>query len=122
MTGGIPLSQPDITARDIDAVVDVLTSAMLSIGPKVDEFEAACAAAVGRRHGVAVSSSQKVFTSGTLNRTANPYDVAVDGDGFTVVCADGRFKVSRVQPAEGKKIEASEWAKSVNLQPKARFT
>src|SRR5262249_37269160 len=48
--------------------------------------------------------------------------VAVEADGFTVVCADGRFKVSRVQPTEGKKIEASEWAKSVNLQPKARFT
>jgi methionyl-tRNA formyltransferase len=48
--------------------------------------------------------------------------VAVEGDGFTVVCADGRFKVSRVQPADGKKIEAGEWAKSVNLQPKVRFT
>ena len=46
----------------------------------------------------------------------------VDADGFTVVCADGRFKVTRVQPADGKKIEAGEWAKSVNLQPKARFT
>jgi methionyl-tRNA formyltransferase len=47
---------------------------------------------------------------------------AVEADGFTVVCADGRFKVTRVQPADGKKIEAGEWAKSVNLQPKARFT
>src|SRR6202163_2519193 len=37
---------------------------------------------------------------------------AVEADGFTVVCADGRFKVSRVQPADGKKIEAGEWAKS----------
>ena len=40
---------------------------------------------------------------------------AVDADGFTVVCADGRFKVTRVQPADGKKIEAGEWAKSANL-------
>ena len=47
---------------------------------------------------------------------------AVEADGFTVVCADGRFKVTRVQPADGKKIEAGEWAKSVSLQPKARFT
>ena len=38
--------------------------------------------------------------------------VAVDADGFTVVCADGRFKVTRVQPADGKKIDAGEWAKS----------
>ena len=36
--------------------------------------------------------------------------VAVEADGFTVVCADGRFKVTRVQPADGKKIDAGEWA------------
>src|ERR1044072_3240349 len=41
--------------------------------------------------------------------------VAVEGDGITVVCADGRFKVTRVQPADGKKVEAGEWAKSANL-------
>ncbi|MGA8649242.1 MAG: methionyl-tRNA formyltransferase [Xanthobacteraceae bacterium] len=48
--------------------------------------------------------------------------VAIDADGVTVVCADGRFKITRVQPADGKKIDAGEWAKSANLQPKARFT
>jgi methionyl-tRNA formyltransferase len=47
--------------------------------------------------------------------------VAIDGDGFQVVCADGRFKVTRVQPADGKKIEAAEWVKSANIQIKARF-
>src|SRR3954470_20010557 len=41
--------------------------------------------------------------------------VIVEDDGFTVVCADGRFKVTRVQPADGKKIDAGEWAKSANL-------
>src|SRR5208282_547690 len=45
----------------------------------------------------------------------------VEADGFIVVCADGRFKVTRVQPADGKKIEAGEWAKSANLAVKARF-
>src|SRR6516162_7918501 len=48
--------------------------------------------------------------------------VAVEADGFTVVCADGRFKVSRVQPPDGKKIDAGDWAKSADLQPKVRFT
>src|SRR5215203_1321342 len=47
---------------------------------------------------------------------------AVEADGFTVVCADGRFKVTRVQPADGKKIEAGEWAKAANLAVKARFS
>ena len=48
--------------------------------------------------------------------------VAIDEQSFTVVCADGRFKVTRVQPADGKKIGAGEWAKSANLAVKARFT
>ena len=48
--------------------------------------------------------------------------VAVEADGFTVVCADGRFKVTRVQPADGKKIEAGEVGAVVNLAVKARFT
>src|SRR3982075_3756653 len=42
-------------------------------------------------------------------------------DGFTVVCADGRFKVSRVQPDGAKKIEAAEWAKSANIEKGAKF-
>ncbi len=48
--------------------------------------------------------------------------VAVEADGFTVVCADGRFKVTRVQPADAKKIDAGEWAKSANLAIGARFS
>src|SRR3954465_9605997 len=48
--------------------------------------------------------------------------VAVEADGVTVVCADGRFKITRVQPPEGKKIEAGEWAATANIQPKARFS
>jgi methionyl-tRNA formyltransferase len=47
--------------------------------------------------------------------------VAVEAGGITVVCADGRFKVTRVQPADGKKVEAAEWAKSANVGVKARF-
>jgi perosamine synthetase len=52
----IPLSRPDITQREIDAVVDVLHTDTLSIGPKAVEFEMACARLAGRRHGIAVSS------------------------------------------------------------------
>ena len=52
----IPLSKPDITQREIDAVVEVLHSDTLSIGPKVAEFEKHCARVAGRRHAVAVSS------------------------------------------------------------------
>ena len=56
MPAPIPLSQPDITQREIDAVVDVLSTSTLSIGPKVVEFEKTVARLTGRQHGIAVSS------------------------------------------------------------------
>jgi methionyl-tRNA formyltransferase len=48
--------------------------------------------------------------------------VEVDATGFTVVCADGRMKITRVQPADGKKVDAGEWAKSANLAAGTRLT
>ncbi len=52
----VPLSRPDIDQADIDAVVAVLRSPTLSLGPKLDAFERAFAAYVGRRRAVAVNS------------------------------------------------------------------
>ena len=52
----IPLSGPDITQAEIDAVVAVLRSPNLSLGPKLVEFETAFADYLGRRYAVAVNS------------------------------------------------------------------
>lgn len=52
----IPLSRPDINENDIQAVVDVLRTPQLSLGPKLPEFEAAFSAFTGARYAVAVSS------------------------------------------------------------------
>ena len=52
----IPLSGPDITAVERRAVLDVLDSSNLSLGPKLGEFEQAMARYVGVRHAVAVNS------------------------------------------------------------------
>ncbi len=52
----IPLSDPDITAAEIEAVSEVLKSPRISSGPKVEEFEAAFAQYMGRRHAIAVGS------------------------------------------------------------------
>lgn len=52
----INLSGPDITQAEIDAVISVLKSGRLSLGPKVEEFEQALARYVGVEHGIAVSS------------------------------------------------------------------
>ncbi len=52
----IPLSSPDITQKEIDAVVEVLKTPMLSIGPRVEEFERQFAEFIGVKHAMAVNS------------------------------------------------------------------
>jgi perosamine synthetase len=52
----IPLSQPDLTWVERKAVLDVLDSTYLSLGPKLPEFERAMARYTGVKHAVAVNS------------------------------------------------------------------
>ncbi|MCH7525832.1 MAG: DegT/DnrJ/EryC1/StrS family aminotransferase [Planctomycetes bacterium] len=52
----IPLARPDITDQEIEAVVGVLKTPNLSLGPKLTEFEGKFATYCGTRHAVAVSS------------------------------------------------------------------
>lgn len=52
----IPLSSPDIGAVERRAVLDVLESSELSLGPKLLEFERAMARYAGVRHAVGVNS------------------------------------------------------------------
>jgi len=52
----IPLSAPDITSAEIEAVTAVLRSDRLCIGPKTEEFEQCIASYVGVPHAVALSS------------------------------------------------------------------
>ena len=52
----VPLSRPDITGQEIEAVIDIMKSGILSIGPKVNEFEETIADYVGLKHAVAVNS------------------------------------------------------------------
>jgi perosamine synthetase len=52
----IPLSSPDITEAEIDAVTAVLRTPHLSLGPELTAFEAALAACHQVPHAVAVSS------------------------------------------------------------------
>jgi len=56
VTEAIPLSRPDISDREIRAVVETLKSGRLSLGPKAPQFEKMVAERAGRMHGVAVSS------------------------------------------------------------------
>lgn len=52
----IPMSGPDITQAEIDAVNDVLTSRYLSIGPKIEAFEKAVASYTDTAHAIGVNS------------------------------------------------------------------
>src|SRR5688572_819755 len=77
MHAPIPLSRPDITQREIDAVVDVLHSDTLSIGPKAVEFERACAAVAERRHGIAVSSGTTALHCAMVAAGIEPGDEVI---------------------------------------------
>ncbi len=48
--------------------------------------------------------------------------VALAGDGLIVVCADGRFKVTRVQADGGPKLAAGEFAANAKLGPGTRLS
>jgi perosamine synthetase len=71
----IPLSNPDISEAEIEAVVRVLRSSRLSLGPKLAEFEQAIAEYVGSRHAVAVSSG----TAG-LHLALLAYEIGPDAE------------------------------------------
>ena len=55
-TDEVPLARPVLGAAEEAAVVEVLRSGQLSLGPRVPAFEEAFAARIGARHASAVSS------------------------------------------------------------------
>jgi dTDP-4-amino-4,6-dideoxygalactose transaminase len=52
----VPFFRAALTEGDIAAVTDTLRSGWLTLGPRVAEFEAACAARLGAAHAIASSS------------------------------------------------------------------
>jgi perosamine synthetase len=52
----IPMASADLDESDIEAVLGVLRTGRLALGPKIIEFERAIADYVGTRHAIAVSS------------------------------------------------------------------
>jgi perosamine synthetase len=56
VTGPIRLARPDVGDVELAAIAEVVRTGQLTMGPKVDEFEAAVARAVGTAHAATVSS------------------------------------------------------------------
>ena len=52
----VPMSLPDLTDAERQAVMEVLNTPNLSMGPKVDAFEESIASYVGAKHAIAVNS------------------------------------------------------------------
>ncbi len=73
----IPMSSPDITGAEIDAVNAVLRTSMLSIGPQIDAFERAGAALVGARHGLGVNSGTAGLHLGIIASDVQPGDLVI---------------------------------------------
>lgn len=59
----IPLSRPDITSEEKKAVIEVLDTPNLSLGPKISEFEEKVANFAGVKYAVAMSSGTAVLHS-----------------------------------------------------------
>ena len=93
----IPLSAPDVTEAEIEAVAKVLRTPQLSLGPKLEAFERAAADYVGASHAVAVNSG----TSG-LHLCIRCLDIG-EGDevivpSFTFIAAANVICMERATP------------------------
>ena len=73
----IPLSSPDITEAEIQAVVEVLRTRHLSLGPKLPEFERAFCRYLGVEHAVAVSSGTAGLHACLLSLGIGPGDEVI---------------------------------------------
>jgi perosamine synthetase len=93
----IPLSAPDITEPEIEAVAAVLRTPHLSLGPRIVEFEASVANYIDVPHGIAVSSG----TAG-LHLCIRALDIG-EGDevivpSFTFIAAANAVRYERAVP------------------------
>jgi perosamine synthetase len=77
MTEPIPLSAPDVTESEIEAVVAVLRTPRLSLGPQMEAFESEMAKLTGVRHAVAVSSGTAGLHLALLALNIGPGDEVI---------------------------------------------
>ncbi len=127
----VNLSRPDINEDDIKAVVDVLKTPSLSLGPKIPEFEEKLARYIGRKYAVAVNSG----TSGLfmcLKALGIGKDDEVITTPFTFIASTTCILMVDAKPVfvdidpvslniDTKKIEAKITAKTKAILPVAVF-
>jgi UDP-4-amino-4,6-dideoxy-N-acetyl-beta-L-altrosamine transaminase len=107
----IPYGRQSVNQDDIDAVVEVLQSDWLTIGPKVDEFEAAIATIAGTSSAAVVSSGTSALHTAYAALGLAPGDEVVTtpltfvataatamAEGATVVFADVQYDTGNLDP------------------------
>jgi perosamine synthetase len=96
-TGEIALARPDITQHEIDAVIAVLRTPHLSLGPMVPEFEARFARLCGTRHAVACNSGTSALHLLTAALQLGPEDEVITTP-FSFVATANCILFERARP------------------------
>ena len=77
MSDAIRLARPDVGEAELAALAEVVSTGQLTMGPKVVEFEASIADAVGTAHAAAVSSGTAALHLALLALEIGPGDEVV---------------------------------------------
>ena len=93
----IPLSRPDLDDADVEAVVEVLRTPNLSLGPTGPRFERALADYVGSKHAVAVNSGTSGLHLGVVALGLGEGDEVVTTP-FSFVASTNCLLFERVRP------------------------
>lgn len=107
----IPLSRPEITEEDQRAVMQVLRSGRLSIGPVLDQFEAEFADLVGRRHAIGCSSGTAGLHMALLAHGIGPGDEVITTP-FSFIASSNAIVYTGATP-----VFVDIEPKSLNLDP-----
>jgi perosamine synthetase len=94
----IPLSAPDIGEPEIKAVVAVLRTARLSLGPQMEQFESAMATYIGVPHAVAVSSGTAGLHLALIAHGIGPGDEVIVPS-FTFIAVANAVRYTGAHPA-----------------------
>src|SRR5260370_7446179 len=111
----IPLAKPEITDSDRQAVLDVLNTPHLSMGPKVQEFEQAICYYTGSSHAVAVNSGTSALHIAVRALALEPgAEVILPSFTFSallnVILQEGlqpRFQPQRTQDRKSTRLNSS---------------
>jgi perosamine synthetase len=93
----IPLSAPDVTEPEIEAVVATLRSPHLSLGPRLTEFEASFTALTTVPHAIAVSSGTAGLHLALLALNIKPGDEVIVPS-FTFIAAANAIRYVGATP------------------------